>query len=101
METDQGERIKLNIYNPSKSKSSSKVTCNSTLCALRNRCISPVSDCPYRIRYLSPGSKSTGVLVEDVIHMSTEEGEARDARITFGFVILSKIGNALINMSFI
>ncbi|CAB62658.1 putative protein [Arabidopsis thaliana] len=48
------------------------------------RCISPVSDCPYRIRYLSPGSKSTGVLVEDVIHMSTEEGEARDARITFG-----------------
>ncbi|ANM65004.1 Eukaryotic aspartyl protease family protein [Arabidopsis thaliana] len=84
METDQGERIKLNIYNPSKSKSSSKVTCNSTLCALRNRCISPVSDCPYRIRYLSPGSKSTGVLVEDVIHMSTEEGEARDARITFG-----------------
>ncbi|CAL9246788.1 unnamed protein product [Arabidopsis halleri] len=84
METDQGERIRLNIYNPSISTSSSKVTCNSTLCALRNRCISPLSDCPYRIRYLSLGSKSTGVLVEDVIHMSTEEGEARDARITFG-----------------
>ncbi|KFK34381.1 hypothetical protein AALP_AA5G137800 [Arabis alpina] len=84
METDQGERIKLNIYDPTKSTSSSKVPCNSTLCALRNRCVSPFSDCPYRIRYLSPGSRSTGVLVEDMIHMSTEEGEARDARITFG-----------------
>ncbi|VVB05337.1 unnamed protein product [Arabis nemorensis] len=84
METDQGERIKLNIYDPTISTSSSKVPCNSTLCALRNRCVSPLSDCPYRIRYLSPGSRSTGVLVEDMIHMSTEEGEARDARITFG-----------------
>ncbi|KAL1199751.1 Aspartyl protease family protein 1 [Cardamine amara subsp. amara] len=84
METDQGERIRLNIYDPTISTSSTKVPCNSTLCELRNRCISPFSDCPYRIRYLSPGSRSTGVLVEDVIHMSTEEGEARDARITFG-----------------
>ncbi|XP_010515541.1 PREDICTED: aspartyl protease family protein 1-like isoform X1 [Camelina sativa] len=84
METDQGERIRLNIYNPNISTSSSKVTCNSTLCTSRNRCLSPNSDCPYRIRYLSPGSRSTGVLVEDVIHMSTEEGEAREARITFG-----------------
>ncbi|CAH2064398.1 unnamed protein product [Thlaspi arvense] len=84
METDQGERIKLNVYNPRISTSSSKVLCNSTLCSSRNRCVSPLSDCPYRIRYLSPGSRSTGVLVEDVIHMSTEEGEAKDARITFG-----------------
>ncbi|ESQ45379.1 hypothetical protein EUTSA_v10010308mg [Eutrema salsugineum] len=84
METDQGERIKLNIYDPTISTSSSKVPCNSTLCAKRNRCVSPLSDCPYRIRYLSPGSRSTGVLVEDVIHMITEEGEARHARITFG-----------------
>ncbi|KAL0652248.1 hypothetical protein Bca4012_094939 [Brassica carinata] len=84
METDQGERIKLNIYDPTISTSSSKVPCNSTLCALRNRCVSPLSDCPYRIRYLSPGSRSTGVLVDDVIHMRTEEGEAREARITFG-----------------
>ncbi|KAL0714108.1 hypothetical protein Bca4012_021086 [Brassica carinata] len=84
METDQGERIKLNIYDPTKSTSSSKVPCNSTLCALRNRCVSPLSDCPYRIRYLSPGSRSSGVLVDDVIHMRTEEGESRDARITFG-----------------
>ncbi|XP_056843156.1 aspartyl protease family protein 1 isoform X3 [Raphanus sativus] len=84
METDQGERIKLNVYDPTISTSSSKVPCNSTLCALRNRCVSPLSDCPYQIRYLSPGSRSSGVLVDDVIHMRTEEGEARDARITFG-----------------
>ncbi|EOA25423.1 hypothetical protein CARUB_v10018764mg [Capsella rubella] len=84
METDQGKRIRLNIYDPKISTSSSKITCNSTLCTSRNRCLSPLSDCPYRIRYLSPGSRSTGVLVEDVIHMSTEDGQAKDARITFG-----------------
>ncbi|CAN8278743.1 unnamed protein product [Cochlearia groenlandica] len=84
METDQGEKIRLNIYDPTISASSSKVPCNSTLCAVRNRCVSPLGDCPYQIRYLSPGSRSTGVLVEDVIHMITEEGEAKDARITFG-----------------
>uniref|UniRef100_A0A1J3K8E3 Aspartic proteinase-like protein 1 n=1 Tax=Noccaea caerulescens TaxID=107243 RepID=A0A1J3K8E3_NOCCA len=84
METDQGEKIKLNIYEPSISTTSSKVLCNSTLCSSRNRCVSPLNDCPYRIRYLSPGSRSTGVLVEDVIHMRTEEGEAKESRITFG-----------------
>uniref|UniRef100_A0A1J3EWX2 Aspartic proteinase-like protein 1 n=1 Tax=Noccaea caerulescens TaxID=107243 RepID=A0A1J3EWX2_NOCCA len=84
METDQGEKIKLNIYEPSISTTSSKVLCNSTLCSSRNRCVSPLNDCPYRIQYLSPGSRSTGVLVEDVIHMRTEEGEAKESRITFG-----------------
>ncbi|KAH7566225.1 hypothetical protein ACOSP7_022604 [Xanthoceras sorbifolium] len=78
--------IDFNIYSPNTSSTSSKITCNSTLCELQNRCSSANSDCPYQVRYLSDGTTSTGYLVEDVLHLITNNNNSKavDARISFG-----------------
>ncbi|KAG2293688.1 hypothetical protein Bca4012_005224 [Brassica carinata] len=81
-----GSSLELNIYSSNASSTSSKVPCNSTLCKRSDRCASPNSNCPYQIRYLSNGTSSTGVLVEDVLHLVSNEknSKAIPARITLG-----------------
>lgn len=79
--------VDFNIYSPNNSSTSQKVSCNSTICAERQRqCASATSDCPYQVVYLSNGTSSTGILVEDLLHLSTDDDQAKtvDARITFG-----------------
>ncbi|KAK3224397.1 hypothetical protein Dsin_011422 [Dipteronia sinensis] len=78
--------VKFNIFSPNKSSTSSKVPCSSTLCELQNRCSSPSSNCPYQVRYLSDGTTSTGYLVEDVLHLITNDNKSKavDAPISFG-----------------
>ena len=80
------QSLELNIYSPNASSTSSKVPCNSMLCKRGDRCASPNSNCPYQIRYLSNGTSSTGVLVEDVLHLVSNEknSKAIPARITLG-----------------
>ena len=60
------------------------------MCAQRRRCASENSDCPYQIVYLSNGTSSTGILVEDVLHLTTEDAKSEnvEARVTFGQVVL-------------
>ncbi|KAJ0098227.1 hypothetical protein Patl1_29163 [Pistacia atlantica] len=78
--------IKFNIYSPNASSTSSKVTCNSSLCESQNQCPSASSNCPYQVRYLSAGTSSTGTLVEDVLHLITNDNKPQpvNPRITFG-----------------
>ncbi|GLT82593.1 hypothetical protein SLE2022_009560 [Rubroshorea leprosula] len=79
------KKIKFNIYSPDTSTTSSEVPCSSDLCRLRRRCSSQ-STCPYQVRYLSNGTSSTGILVEDVLHLITDDYQAKpvNANITFG-----------------
>ncbi|KAK6922548.1 Xylanase inhibitor, N-terminal [Dillenia turbinata] len=79
-------QFELSIYNPRVSSTSKKVTCNNSLCAHRNRCLGTFSNCPYMVSYVSAETSTSGILVEDVLHLTTEDSyqEEVEASITFG-----------------
>lgn len=78
--------MKFNIYSPNASSTSINVPCNSTLCHQQNQCSATQNTCPYQISYVSEGTSSTGYLVEDVLHLITDDHESKvaDSQITFG-----------------
>ncbi|KAL6959902.1 saccharopepsin [Sarracenia purpurea var. burkii] len=84
--TNTGQVIKLNIYSPNTSSTSTGVSCNSTFCGQQSQCPSVANTCAYQVQYVSNGTSSTGYLVEDVLHLTTDDSQlmAVDARITFG-----------------
>nr|DAD46716.1 TPA_asm: hypothetical protein HUJ06_016653 [Nelumbo nucifera] len=86
LDTSYGSDFELNIYNPRGSSTSKKVTCNNNLCAHRNRCLGTFSSCPYMVSYVSADTSTSGVLVEDVLHLITDDSRPQDvdAIITFG-----------------
>ncbi|KDP23963.1 hypothetical protein JCGZ_25351 [Jatropha curcas] len=78
--------FELSIYNPKESSTSKKVTCNNNLCAHRNRCLGTFSSCPYMVSYVSAQTSTSGILVKDVLHLTTEDSdpESVKAYVTFG-----------------
>ncbi|KAK9038124.1 hypothetical protein V6N11_023013 [Hibiscus sabdariffa] len=78
--------FELSIYDPKGSLTSKKVTCSSSFCAQRNQCLGTFSNCPYMVSYMSAQTSTSGVLVEDVLHLTTEDGhpESVEAYVTFG-----------------
>lgn len=78
--------FELSIYNPKASSTSTKVSCNNTLCLHRTKCLGSFSHCPYEISYVSAETSTSGILVEDVMHLTTEDRhpESVQAYITFG-----------------
>ncbi|KAK9012304.1 hypothetical protein V6N11_040366 [Hibiscus sabdariffa] len=78
--------FELSIYDPTGSLTSKKVTCSSSFCAQRNQCLGTFSNCPYMVSYMSAQTSTSGVLVEDVLHLTTEDGhpESVEAYVTFG-----------------
>jgi hypothetical protein len=77
-------------YSPSRSLTSKTVTCEHALCDRPKACAARNSSCPYTVRYVPANSSSSGVLVEDVLHLSRERqhqhgaGEAVLAPIVLG-----------------
>lgn len=84
--TTYASDFELSIYNPKGSSTSRKVTCNNSLCAHRNRCLGTFSNCPYMVSYVSAETSTSGILVEDVLHLTTEDNrqEFVEAYVTFG-----------------
>ncbi|XVF59838.1 hypothetical protein PTKIN_Ptkin07bG0307600 [Pterospermum kingtungense] len=84
--TTYASDFELSIYDPKGSSTSKKVTCNSSLCAHRNQCLGTFSNCPYLVSYMSSQTSTSGVLVEDVLHLTTEDDRADfvQAYVTFG-----------------
>ncbi|XVF18079.1 hypothetical protein REPUB_Repub10bG0180600 [Reevesia pubescens] len=84
--TTYASDFELSIYKPEGSSTSKKVTCNSNLCAHRNQCLGTFSNCPYMVSYMSAQTSTSGVLVEDVLHLTTEYGhpDLVEAYVTFG-----------------
>ncbi|KAI3922525.1 hypothetical protein MKX01_006214 [Papaver californicum] len=84
--TRSGAEINLSIYSSDSSSTSKDVSCNSSLCEHQRGCSEPSSQCPYQVLYLSNNTASSGILVEDVLHLTTDnhKPKAFDARITFG-----------------
>ncbi|KAM7529574.1 hypothetical protein LguiB_032984 [Lonicera macranthoides] len=81
-----GEVLKFNIYSPNTSSTSTTVPCNSTMCQQRRRCPSASNACPYEVKYLSDDTSSSGVLVEDVLHLTSDDSQLKvvDAHVNFG-----------------
>ena len=81
--------FELSIYNPEGSSTSKKITCNNMLCAHRNQCSGTFSNCPYSVSYVSAQTSTSGILVEDVLHLSREDynqdNESVEAYVTFEF----------------
>ncbi|GLT74144.1 hypothetical protein SLA2020_459580 [Shorea laevis] len=83
--SSKGQKIEFNIYSPNTSTTSSEVPCSSDLCGQSRRCSSQRA-CEYQVQYLSSGTSSTGILVEDVLHLITNDDQPKpvNANITFG-----------------
>ncbi|KAF3440345.1 hypothetical protein FNV43_RR18629 [Rhamnella rubrinervis] len=84
--TTYASDFQLSIYDSKGSSTNKKVTCNNSLCAQRNRCPRTFSNCPYTVSYVSAETSTTGILMEDVLHLETEDGnqEFVEAFVTFG-----------------
>ncbi|XP_042397565.1 aspartyl protease family protein 1-like [Zingiber officinale] len=78
--------LEFDTYSPGNSTTSQKVFCNDTLCDRHNACTSRTNSCPYQVNYLSENTSSSGVLVEDILYLTTEGPSPRvvKAPIVFG-----------------
>ncbi|KAL9142680.1 hypothetical protein ABFS82_14G186500 [Erythranthe guttata] len=87
----RGKSVKLNIYSPSTSTTSAPVPCNSTICVRpQRRCSIRLNACAYQEVYLSANTSTTGILVDDVLHLGTDTDpqDPVDAPITLGCGII-------------
>ncbi|KAK6793406.1 hypothetical protein RDI58_006859 [Solanum bulbocastanum] len=84
--TGSGRPTDLNIYRPNTSSTSKIVTCNGTLCGQGRQCSVAQSACGYGVTYLSHNTSSSGVLVEDILHLQTDSSQQKavEAPITLG-----------------
>ncbi|EER88970.1 aspartyl protease family protein 1 [Sorghum bicolor] len=82
----------LRPYSPRESSTSKQVTCDNALCDRPNGCSAATNgSCPYEVQYLSANTSTSGVLVQDVLHLTRERpgaaaeaGEALQAPVVFG-----------------
>ncbi|CAN0918854.1 Aspartyl protease family protein 1 [Linum grandiflorum] len=88
LQTSSGQKIDFNIYSPNASSTSESIACSNSLCHSQEQCPSPQIDCRYKVEYLDNGTSSTGVLVEDVLHLAPDATRSKskplEAKITFG-----------------
>ncbi|KAG6660917.1 hypothetical protein I3843_03G134600 [Carya illinoinensis] len=61
----------LNEYNPSGSSTSKHLSCSHQLCESGPNCKGPKQSCSYTINYFSENTSSSGLLVEDVLHLAS------------------------------
>lgn len=56
------------------------------MCRQQGQCLSTQNACAYQVQYISSNTSSTGILVEDVLHLTTDDGQLKvvDAPITLG-----------------
>ncbi|KAL3525228.1 hypothetical protein ACH5RR_013600 [Cinchona calisaya] len=78
--------FELSIYSPNRSLTSKEVTCNNYLCSHHTACLDTSSHCPYSVSYVSSETSTSGVLVEDILHLKSEDDHQGyvQAYITFG-----------------
>ncbi|KAJ4883119.1 Aspartic proteinase-like protein 1 [Raphanus sativus] len=76
----------LNEYNPSASSTSKGFLCSHKLCESAPSCESPREQCPYTVDYASNNTSSSGLLVEDVLHLaySANASSSVKARLVVG-----------------
>ncbi|CAK8562085.1 unnamed protein product [Lathyrus sativus] len=85
LKTQTGKVIDLNIYELDKSSTRNSVPCSSNMCK-QTQCPSSRSSCRYEVEYLSNDTSSSGFLIEDVLHLVTDNDQTKDVdtHITIG-----------------
>jgi hypothetical protein len=80
----------LGIYKPSESTTSRHLPCSHELCSPASGCTNPKQPCPYNIDYFSENTTSSGLLIEDMLHLDSREGHAPvNASVIIGYASLS------------
>ncbi|KAK3411643.1 hypothetical protein EUGRSUZ_I00379 [Eucalyptus grandis] len=77
----------LNEYNPSGSSSSKHITCSHRLCESGPSCKSPGESCPYTVKYYTENTSTSGLLVEDILHLASGSGQASNSSVSAPVVI--------------
>ncbi|KAK4406587.1 Aspartyl protease family protein 1 [Sesamum angolense] len=97
LNSTSGKQLDLNIYSPSTSSTSQSIPCNSTMCGPRRGCAVRLNACAYQEVYLSSNTSSTGILVDDVLHLGTDQNPQGivEAPITLGYVFRLLYRNVL------
>ncbi|KAL6545096.1 hypothetical protein OROHE_010003 [Orobanche hederae] len=90
LNSTSSQRLDLNIYSPSTSSSSKLLPCNSTTCGRTRGCSVRRNACAYQEVYLSSNTSTTGILVDDVLHLGTDATPQNivEAPITLGCGII-------------
>lgn len=65
----------LNEYTPSGSSTSKYLYCSHQLCELGPNCKSRNQSCPYTINYYTENVSSSGLLVEDILHLVSRKAD--------------------------
>ncbi|XP_047317505.1 aspartic proteinase-like protein 1 [Impatiens glandulifera] len=77
----------LNEYNPTGSSTSKVLNCSHQLCEIdRSNCKSPKT-CPYTVQYFSEDTISSGVLVEDILHLDSDEDDSSNVSVKVPVII--------------
>ncbi|XP_023877209.1 aspartyl protease family protein 1 [Quercus suber] len=86
LKTTSGQEVNLNIYSPNASSTSKKVSCDSSNLCDPKQCPSTNSDCAYTYPYLANNTSTSGILVEDVLHLITDDDQLKaiDITVTLG-----------------
>lgn len=85
-----GLDMPLNIYRPDTSRTYKHVPCGSGFCDSGLPCQNISEDCPYSVQYLSDNTSTSGILIEDVIHLASgnHHGASVEAQVVFGLLLL-------------
>ncbi|KAJ9177647.1 hypothetical protein P3X46_012842 [Hevea brasiliensis] len=77
----------LNEYSPSHSSTSKHLSCSHRLCESGPNCKSPKQPCPYAIDYYTENTSSSGLLLEDILHLASDGDNALNASVQAAVVI--------------
>ncbi|XP_024975810.1 aspartyl protease family protein 1-like [Cynara cardunculus var. scolymus] len=79
-------KFNMSIYNPKESSTGKKVTCNHRMCTASCPGSGTVSTCSYSSSYVSSQTSTSGILMEDFLHLETDDGNRKivNAFVTFG-----------------
>lgn len=80
------QKFNMSIYNPKESSTGKRVSCNHRMCSASCPESGTVSTCPYSSSYVSSQTSTSGILMEDFLHMETDDSNAKvvNAFVTFG-----------------
>ncbi|KAL0332765.1 UNVERIFIED_CONTAM: Aspartyl protease family protein 1 [Sesamum calycinum] len=78
--------FELRIYDADRSSTSKHVTCTNDLCTHHDNCNGTSGYCPYYVSYVSSETSTSGILVEDILHLRTLDSDQEfvKAYVTFG-----------------
>lgn len=77
----------LNQYSPSGSSTSKHLSCSHQLCESSPNCDSPKQLCPYTINYYSENTSSSGLLIEDILHLTSGIDDASNSSVRAPVII--------------